>query len=578
MKKIYVTIIIVAILVLIGISVAVLFSKNEVKEEDFDYEIAKIEQYNYFVLKQKGKYGVIDREANTVIEPEYKDIKIPNPEKAVFVCEQGDNIKVLNEKREEILTEYNKAQPIRLKNISSDLMYEKSVLKYETDGKYGLVDFEGNEITKPIYDEIDSISYKEGTLIVKQNEKYGVINIKGKEIVSCKYDEIKVDEYYTEQDHYKYAGYITLIKTQEGYRYGYLNYKGNTILDTQYNEVSRITEIEDNNNEYLICAKNGQYGVLKNKEQLIGNEYQSIQYDENNKIFVIEKSKKYGIANFDGKIVVPIQYNEIDVTGIHIYAKDEHDITVFDNNGTKVDMEADVTILNTNNEKYKIRINYEGNNKYGVISNEWKQLIEEKYNYIEYLYDDYFIVSNEDDKLGIIDANGESKVEVKYTSLQKIQNTDLVQLFLSENKITEIYSRKMEKVCEMKDATVEVANNFIKVYNATQIKYFSKEGKELKNTDIYDKNKLFVNEKNGKYGFVDKSGNKVVDYKYDKACEFNSYGFAAVCKNGKWGAIDEQGNEVLSPTYKIDTQKEPSFIGKYYQVIYGFGEFYYTDS
>ena len=95
---------------------------------------------------------------------------------------------------------------------------------------------------------------------------------------------------------------------------------------------------------------------------------------------------------------------------------------------------------------------------------------------------------------------------------------------------------------------------------------------------VYPDNKLFVKKQEEKYGFVDKNDNLVVDYKYDKVYEFNSYGFAAVQSNGKWGAINEEGQEVIEPIYEIQEQGEPCFIGKYYKVIYGFGEFYFTDA
>lgn len=543
-----------------------------------DYKIEEIKEYNYFVLRQDNQYGVIDKKGNTIISTEYSEVKIPNPEKPVFVCYQGEEIKVLNERKEEILAEYNKAQPIRLKNISSDLMYEKSVLKYEQDGKWGIISFTGKEITKPIYDEIDSLPYKEGELLVKQDEKYGVINIKGNQLIGIEYDEVKVDEYYTDENRYQYSGYIVLLKTQEGYRYGYLNDKREEILKTEYNEISRVTEIHDNHNSYLICAKNGQYGLMKNQEQIISNEYQSIQYDENNQVFVIEKSKKYGIANLEGKIIVPVQFSEINITGIYLYAKSEQGTTVYNSDGTQVNMNPNVAILNTSNEKYRIRIDNENGTKYGVIDKEGKQLIEDKYNYIEYLYDNYFMVSDDNGKLGILDDKETIKIEAKYDSLQKIQDTNLIQTILAENEIIQIYTRTMEKICEMKNAIIQVENNYIKISNELEVKYFSKEGKELKNIEVYENNKLFVDVKNQKFGFVDKNGNVIVDYKYDKAYEFNNYGFASVEKDGKWGVMNEQGQEIVAPIYEIKDTEEPFFIGSYYRVTYGSGEFYYTNN
>ena len=212
MKKTYRITIITLIIVVLAIALGGTY--YFVKENGKKYEIAKIEKYNYFALKQDNLYGVIDRSGNLIIDAKYDEIKIPNPEKDVFICYQGNNIIVQNAKKEEILTDYEKVEPIRLKNIASDLMYEKTILEYSENGKYGLVSIEGKRITKPIYDQIEGLAYKEGELLVKQEGKYGVINIKGNKLVDINYDQIAVDGYYTSEKGYKYAGYIVANKTE----------------------------------------------------------------------------------------------------------------------------------------------------------------------------------------------------------------------------------------------------------------------------------------------------------------------------------------------------------------------------
>jgi hypothetical protein len=280
----------------------------------------------------------------------------------------------------------------------------------------------------------------------------------------------------------------------------------------------------------------------------------------------------------NGKEIVPVQYDQIDIIGVYLYAKNAQGTTVYNGNGTQANIDSDVSILNTSNEKYRIRIsNKNGSTKYGVINKEGKELIDEKYNYITYLYENYFIVSNEDGKLGVVDDKENVKIEIKYDSLQKIQGTDLLQSTKSADKSTQIFSKEMKLICEMKNANIEVQDEFVKLYNSEEKKYISKEGKELKNTEVYSTNKLFANKQNGKWGFVDKSGKTVVDYQYEKVTEFNKYGYAAVKKDGKWGSINEQGQIVQEPKFEEKSQTEPTFIEKYYKVVYGFGEFYFTD-
>ena len=572
MKKRYIVGIVIAVIIILVVLsfVAYYFIQKNARE----YEIAKVENYQYFVLKENNLSGVIDRSGNILIEPTYEEIRIPNPEKAVFVCYAENDSKVLNQNNEEMFSEYELVEPIRLKNVESDLMYEKSVLKYYQNGKYGLIDFEGKQITEPIYDSIDSLPYKEGELLVSQEGKTGVINIKGNLMVDISYGSIEVDGYYKDENKYKYAGYITSITTNEGYRYGYVNYKGQKVLENEYNEISRINDIDDDENAYLISAKNGQYGVIKNKEQILNNEYQSIRYDGTNNLFVIEKSRKFGVADINGNVIIEPTYNQIDIKGAYLYAQNEQGTTIFNSNGTEANINTNISILNTDSDKYKIRINNENGSKYGVINESGEQVIEEKYNYIEYLYDNYFIVSNENSKLGVIDNKENEKIKIEYDSLTKLEGTDLIQTTISSTNVTELYDKSLNNICQMTNATIEKEENYIIIYNDTETRYFDYQGKELTNKEVFPNNPLYAKQENGLWGFEKRDGTLVVECKYDKVTEFNEYGFASVEKDGKWGAINSEGEEVVAPTYELEGI--PSFIGKYYQVVYGFGEIYYT--
>ncbi len=566
------------IIVILVIALVIGLSYYFIKESGKKYEIEAINQYNYFVLRTNDEFGVIDRTGNIIIEAKYDDVKIPNPEKAIFVCYEGEETKILNEHNEEILTNYNDVLPIQLKNITSDLMYEKSVFKYQENGKFGLISLEGKKITKPIYDSIEGLSYKEGELLIKKDGKYGVINIKGKTLIKNEYDQINVDGYYNMENGYRSAGYIVSNTTNEGYRYGYINNKGKKLLETEYNQLNRVIDINDNENSYIIASKNGRFGTFKNEEQLIPNEYQLIEYDEGNNIFTIAMNKKYGVANIDGKIIVPAEYNQIDITGIYIYAKNEQGTTVYDTFGNQANIDTDIAILNTSNEKYKIRINNKNGTKYGVIGKNGEQIIDEKYTYVEYLYDNYFIASDANSKLGIIDDKDNVKIQFGNDSLQKIDGTDVIETTEASGNVKKLYSRTMEKICELSDSNVEFKGEYIKIFNKDDVKYFDKQGKELKNTEVYPNNTLFATKVDGKWGFANKSGTVVVEPKYDEVTEFNSYGYAAVKQDGKWGAINVNGDITAEIQYVLDDDIEPSFIGKYYQIKYGFGEIYYTNN
>lgn len=567
--------IIIALIIIIAIIASTAIIANKIKTEKRKYEIEQINEYKYFISKENEKYGVINTNGETIIETKYDDIKIPNPEKAVFIGYQNNNTKVLNEKGEEIYTQYENIQPLRLQNVLSDLMYEKTTLKYEKDGKFGIIDIDGNKITNAIYDDIDTLQFKEGELLVKEEGKYGVINIKGVTLVKPQYDGINADRYYEEGTGYKKAGYIVSKTTDEGYRYGYVNLKGKQIIDNKYNDLYRITDI-NSENIYIICAENGQYGLIKNGKKVTNNEYQSLIYNESNNTITALKGKKYGVISTEGKILVPFEYKQIDTTGEYIYATaDDENIKIFDANGNEANIDSNLAILKVENTNYEIYINtQEGKTKYTVYK-DGIAVTKKEYVYIEYLYDNYFIACNADGKLGIIDDKDNTKVVFNYNSIQKIEGKDLIQTYQNDNETTEIYSKEMKKISSLANANVDKYTDYIKLFNDDETKYILKDEKEVKNTELFKDNKIFANEWNGKWGFVDASGNKVIDYKYDKVTEVNKYGFAGIEQNDKWGIIDSNGKIIVEPKYKL-TDSEPTFIGEYYQVKYGNGEVYYT--
>lgn len=106
------------ILVISLIYVAIYFMNKNKRE----YQIEEISEFNYYTIKDNNKVGVIDTKGNQIIAPEYDGIKIPNPLKPVFICinnynyETGEyDTKILNDKNEELFTEYEEVSCISLK-------------------------------------------------------------------------------------------------------------------------------------------------------------------------------------------------------------------------------------------------------------------------------------------------------------------------------------------------------------------------------------------------------------------------------------------------------------------------------
>ena len=196
------------------------------------------------------------------------------------------------------------------------------------------------------------------------------------------------------------------------------------------------------------------------------------------------------------------------------------------------------------------------------------------YDSIEYLKDKYFTACNAEGKLGVIDENENTKIDFKYTTIQKIEGTDLIQATQDNNTI-EIYSKEFQKISELDNAKIEQNSNYIKLYNNDEIKYIANEGKELKNTELFKDNKIFAIKQNDKWGFADANGKIIVECKYDEVTEVNKYGFAGIKLDNLWGIVNSEGKIIVKPKYKIN-ESNTVFIGEYYKVTYGSGENYYS--
>ncbi len=569
-KKVIICAIIISIIILV---IAGTIVYKHAKGKSSDYELEKIDVWTYLPIVENEKMGVIDNKGNVVIEPNYNNIQIPNPTKDVFICSNENETKIVNAKGEEKFKNFEEVSAIPLKELATEIPYEKSVLKYKENGKYGIINFDGKKITKAIYNNISNLPYKEGELLVEKDGKYGVISILGKNILPIQYKEIKVDEYYEAENAYRYSGYIVGNDTDKGTMYKYINYKTNIETKSEYQDIKRIVDYEDKDKFYLIYEKDNKYGVIEDENTIINNEYDNIEYDNLNQLFIVKKDGKYGIVKLNGETLISCLYDEIDIEGIYIYALKNEEQTIFNTSGEKIEDQKYKSVYNVENTNYKITINDE--NKYGVLDENNNSIISNNYFYIGYLGNNYFVVSGQNGKNGIIDNKGDVILDTKYDTIEKIEDTNLIDAVeINTNTIT-LFNNEMKELNKMSNANIFVEKNYIRIYSNKEQKYFNSNGEEKSNKEILSQNKIFSDVKDGKWGFVDSNGNVIVDYIYDEVTEQNSYGFAGIKKDGKWGSINEDGQVIIEPTYTLNNN-EVDFVGEYYKYTYGYKKFNYT--
>jgi len=104
--------IIIAVVLILILGIGIFFAVKAITSSGKSYSVETIKdsEYKYFLVYSNEKYGVLNEKGEMIIENIYKEIIIPNPTKAVFICKKENNeTEVLNDKKEKIFTEFKKA-------------------------------------------------------------------------------------------------------------------------------------------------------------------------------------------------------------------------------------------------------------------------------------------------------------------------------------------------------------------------------------------------------------------------------------------------------------------------------------
>ena len=477
--KVFAVIIAIAVIIM-----CIAIVKNIIKRGKDGAQTEKIAK-NYYALYSENKWGIIDSDSKTVIEPMYQEmIIVLNNKKDVFLCtydvneETGEyKTKVINKDNKELYTEYNIISPLENSDNSGNLWYEEDVFMVQKDGKYGLIDIDGKVILEPEYEEIYTLKGLKNSILIKKDGKFGLVNAKGAVIINPEYSSIEKFD-----DDYRH-GYITVDSNQ---KYGLVSYAGSKILENNYEKIDQIY-----GENYFSIQEGGKQKIINSKgEKVLESGFDKItQINSDGLVFV--KDNKYGFMNFDGSEIIKPTYTDLKEinTGILRFQKD---------------------------------------GKYGAIDLEGNEKIKPDYKTLYYEENAAFYVGEKDNYISeIID----SEFNIKVTGVISELNKD---------------------------------KGYMKLKVDDEYKYYNFKFEEKQIKDIYSSNTLFVSKQDGKYGYVDKEGNVVVDYIYDEACEQNSYGFAAVKKDNLWGAIDSKGKEAVTPNYNLDNYLVIDFIGKWH--------------
>lgn len=432
---------------------------------------------------------------------------------------------------------------------------------YEND-KWGVIDNNSNIIIEPTYDEIITIpDHTKDVFICTENINYEnetyttkVVDSKNKEILRD-YNQVEAIENYDENYNLWYEeNVLTYINDNQ---YGLINLDGDILLEAKFDDIYALRGTKD----ALVTIKDEKLGLINNKgEEIIPNEYIEINsLGKDTDLYIVKnENNKYGI------------YNKLDTKYQEIKALNNKEIfCVKENNQYKlINSNGDVVFDNQFSDITQIKENiivYINNKKYGAYDIENNKSIKCEYDQIKYTENNYFIVK-QNNAYGIIDINGDIKEKIEYANIVYYEDAGIYELESKNNTTGEnqILNNNLKEIAQGILDEVNSEKSYIRIWTENGYQYYNLDGESKESKDILLQNNLFLKKENGKYGFVDKDGNVVVDYIYDDAKEQNIYGYAAVKKDGKWGAIDSQGNLVCDIKYNLDDNLLIDFIGEYH--------------
>ena len=403
---------------------------------------------------------------------------------------------------------------------------------------YGVVDNDGTVYIPVEYDQIEfekeGREYKDNIYKCKKKEKWGLVSSTNGILLPCEYSSLEGNGIWRTCKSGKY-GYVQLNATSSI----------TTLIPCIYESLGKYSA-----DSYIRATLKGKKGMIDSQNKIIipfkyskvGNPCHT---SNGNSIVWVEKDGKLGIYNDDGKELQPCDIDKA-------YILTEYN-----------SIELSYTDCPSTDYIYIVR-----NGLIGLISGStFETIIPCMYEYISPIKTSKaFYKAN--GKWGIIDANN------KTIQLAIYDNVEIDGSTLSEQKMpsmafqSNMYVRNNGKVGMLKangedfipvkyDSLGMYSDNMLVAKVGDKYGFLNEEGKEsvpfvYSQAHNYSEGLAAVVNENGKYLFIDKSGNVTIKPKeYDRVDNFQN-GTCKVYRKDKVWEIDREGKKVKDSTKKLE--------------------------
>ncbi len=435
------------------------------------------------------------------------------------------------------------------------------------NGKYGVINNEGQIVIEPTIDEFILIPNNSKPIFIyaydindeTKEYKTKAINEKNEEIYTG-YDKIEAIDNHDSKQNFWYEDNVLRVKVVD--KYGIINFNGDKVLNCEYDEIQALDGVKSN----FIVKKDGKNGLVNEVGQIIIEaKYKNIMALKDgykSEYIIVNDEDKCGLISTSGQILIEPLYQEIKYLGSsNLFAAKENDkwklINIEDNSISIDGLYKDIIEAKADNI---VVVNNEG--KHGIVDKENNEKIKPEYEDLKYAFSIYYI-AKKDGNYGIINSENEVIIPFEYKNMIYSENGGFIQADKTDTETVLFDNNLAQKVSGI-ISEINTEKGYIKAYVNNEYKYYNFKLEEKKSSDILTNNTLYLSKKDGKYGYVNKSGEVVVDYIYEDATEQNSNGFAAVKKDGVWGSIDQAGIPTLETSVNLDNNIYIDFIGPWH--------------
>ena len=181
--------------------------------------------------------------------------------------------------------------------------------------KIGYLNRKGKIVIDFIYGGYKNF-YEDGVVVQRKNNKDILLDTLGHEIIDASHSYQNIKENFP-HDHYLWI--------EKNNKFSFFDTKGKQLTPFEFDEMYPVNlcgykpnqwycnELQWFLNDVLVVEKDSQYAVINTKMQQIVpfGEYEWISPQNKNGIFIVKQNDKYGLLNYELKLIQPIEYNEI---------------------------------------------------------------------------------------------------------------------------------------------------------------------------------------------------------------------------------------------------------------------------